>query len=180
MNIDIFGALFNNIKPSLSTVLFVAVVFIGFSLFVRKWEKLFGEARGKRPWPFRQRALLTDIETKMFLRLREAFPDALVFSQVALNRIVEFPADNKWLYKTGGKSVDFVICHAAALEVFFVVELDDSSHARRDRWQADEIKTAILEDARIPLFRWNVRRMPTIAEIRNIVDKRFPSVYFVQ
>jgi len=168
MKIDVFGALWK-VFPWL----LVPFVMLALFLVVEKWLKDWLRGKHlKRPWPYRPRPVITEIEETLFKRLQEAFPHMVILTQVAFNRIVEFPNERRWLNILGGKSLDFVVCRKNSANILFVAELDDSSHFRKDRQNSDEVKNAVLEDAEIPLIRWNVRNLPDVAEIRETVRKR--------
>jgi very-short-patch-repair endonuclease len=168
------------LKNTWPIILIFGAMFLVFGLFSNKIKELVRAIKDQRPWPYKKRNLMTFIEQRMFFRLQEAFPHANVFSQVAMNRILAFPDDNKWLYKLGGKSIDYVVCRKKDASILFAVELDDSSHEREERREADHLKTAALEDAGIVLFRWNTKNLPEAAEVRETVKKRLTDLNILQ
>lgn len=121
---------------------------------------------------YRRNVLLTQAEQVLFHRLCLAFPDHLVFAQVALNQLVAVDREikNKSIrtraqFKINPKSVDFVLCrkdgHAVA-----AIELDDASHQRADRQRADKEKSRALDEAGIALHRFEARNMPNVTQIK--------------
>jgi hypothetical protein len=60
-------------------------------------------------------------------------------NQAARNRIVS-------------KHVDFVICDAMTMEPLLGIELDDSSHERKDRKERDDFVDKVFEAAGLPLL----------------------------
>lgn len=53
------------------------------------------------------------------------------------------------------KSVDFVICDKVYIKPLLAIELDDKSHEREDRIERDEEVERILNEAGMPLLRFN-------------------------
>jgi very-short-patch-repair endonuclease len=66
---------------------------------------------------------------------------------------------NVWYNRIAQMSVDFVICTRDGA-VLTVIELDDSSHGRMNRPEADAKKDKALAAAGIPIIRWNVKAIP--------------------
>jgi very-short-patch-repair endonuclease len=54
--------------------------------------------------------------------------------------------------KISAKHVDFLICDPTTMRPRLAVELDDSSHGRRDRQERDEFVDRVFEAARLPLL----------------------------
>lgn len=118
-----------------------------------------------------KRTLLTEPEQVLFHRLRQAFPDRHVFAQVSLNQLVEVaPTVSDRRARTGlfnrinGKALDFVVC-GPDTSPLLVIELDDSSHNRRDRRRADRHKDEALGSAELRLVRVNVKKLPSVTEL---------------
>jgi Protein of unknown function (DUF2726) len=65
-------------------------------------------------------------------------------------------------------ALDFLIARPDT-SIIAAVELDDSSHLRSDRQDADARKGHALESAGVPLIRWRVGKMPDVASIRAAV-----------
>ena len=63
------------------------------------------------------------------------------------------------------KHVDFVICATGTITPRVVVELDDASHARRDRRERDELMDAAFAAAGLPLIHVVAQRQYAPAEI---------------
>lgn len=63
------------------------------------------------------------------------------------------------------KHVDFVICSPETMKPRVVVELDDTSHARRDRQDRDELVDSALQSAGLPIVRVTARRQYAPAEL---------------
>jgi hypothetical protein len=120
-------------------------------------------------WPYVPRELMTVPERELFVRLRQALPEYLIFSQVQLCRMIEVdPNEDKqaWFNRINRMSVDFVVCAPDGAKILAAIELDDSSHERADRLKADVKKDKALKSAGIRMIRWPVRGMPTSQQIR--------------
>ncbi|MEK7659756.1 MAG: DUF2726 domain-containing protein [Patescibacteria group bacterium] len=80
-----------------------------------------------------------------------------VFPQVHLSTILDnkIPGQN-WnaaLRHINQKSVDFVLCDKSYIAPVLTIELDDSSHERKDRIDRDHEVERILKQANLPLLR---------------------------
>jgi very-short-patch-repair endonuclease len=69
------------------------------------------------------------------------------------------------------KHVDIVACDPATLNVQFVVELDDSTHAQSGRQNRDQFVDNALRAAGIPIVHVNVRTGYTLQDIQNILSE---------
>lgn len=64
------------------------------------------------------------------------------------------------------KHFDFVLCNPADLQVAAVVELDDSSHAQRDRKDRDRFLDEACASADLPLIHFPVKAKYDVAAVR--------------
>ncbi|OEU62893.1 MAG: hypothetical protein BA870_02295 [Desulfuromonadales bacterium C00003094] len=64
------------------------------------------------------------------------------------------------------KHVDFVLCQPETLIVVGAVELDDSSHGRKDRKDRDDFVDRALESAGIQLVRFAARKGYAVTEVQ--------------
>ena len=132
--------------------------------------------RASAEWPVNARRVLTAPEQVLYHRLRAAFPELVVFGQVALSQLVEvrYVKGHHAVFNRISRLVaDFVVC-AADFRAIAVIELDDRSHQNERRADADRRKAAALEAAGIPLHRFNVKSLPSVEEIRNQVQPPAP------
>ena len=84
-----------------------------------------------------------------------------ILAQVALNRVLFLPNQpgrQSWSNKLRGRSLDFVVCDPATLRPMVAIELDDSTHDRRDRRARDDDVERLLSAAGLPLVRFKCRR----------------------
>lgn len=119
-------------------------------------------------WPYKEKRLLTAIEERLFFRLKEALPNHHIFVQVQLSQLVEIKKSHdfqKWFNRINRMSADFVVADEK-LKTLAVIELDDSSHNRPDRIEADQKKDKALLSAGIRVIRWKTKHMPSTEEIR--------------
>src|SRR6267378_593825 len=136
-------------------------------------KPLFGEPLPDAPWPVAARNLLSAREQSLYQRLLSLYPRHQVFVQVALSQLVDVDhnhpesASIRARYKQ--LVADFVLCRAD-LSVVAVIELDDRSHERRDRQDADARKTKALVDAGLRLVRIPAGALPSREKLREIID----------
>jgi very-short-patch-repair endonuclease len=124
-------------------------------------------------WPVRAHGPLSEPEQALYWRLREAFPEHVVLSQVALSQLVQVDNgnDRQAVFNRISQLVaDFVVC-TKAFDVVAVVELDDRSHETATRAAADARKTQALAAAGYRLVRLHVARMPSLAELQARVSQ---------
>ena len=131
------------------------------------------EAHGRdRSWPLEPTpTLLSEPEQVLYRRLVEALPEYRVLPQVQLARTLRFKRgrrDRAVWNRISQLSVDFLIARPDT-SIIAAVELDDSSHLRADRRDADARKGHALESAGVPLIRWQVGKMPDAAAIKSAV-----------
>jgi very-short-patch-repair endonuclease len=122
-----------------------------------------------RLWPLQpRRHLLSERERVLFQRLIQSLPEHIVLSQVQLLQVLDFRR-GRWNRAIFNRicqlSIDFLILNPDT-SIRAAIELDDRSHARRDRPWADARKTHALKSAGVPLIRWNARDLPDAETIR--------------
>jgi very-short-patch-repair endonuclease len=122
----------------------------------------------EKPWPLEvKRQLMTEREHALYQRLVQSLPSHIVLAQVQLLQVLNF--------KRGGRthairnrisqlSLDFLILNPDT-SIVAAVELDDSTHTREDRRQADARKNHALQSAGVPLIRWNAKSLPDASAI---------------
>ncbi|GEM_PF-1648936 len=94
------------------------------------------------PWPFYARNPLSSVEQVLYFRLCKALPQHMVLAQVQLSRMLGVKKGHNpqaWFNRISRMSADFVICTRDA-RVVAVIELDDASHQRAARQEADAKK----------------------------------------
>ncbi len=135
-----------NLGLCLSVVLLAAAFII---FLIRYFEK--------KSYPYRARPLLTKREHKFYLLLREeAYKKGLLICpKIGLKDLMEVTDKKyymKYFAKISQKHVDFVICDDD-FQVYFALELDDSSHDTEKAKEKDLFKDRAFKAAGIPLKR---------------------------
>ena len=108
--------------------------------------------------PYRQRDdFLSPAEFSFYRVLASAIGSrAVICPKVNLSDVfyVARPNENQaYRNKIDRKHVDFVICDPNTMQPRMGIELDDSSHGRRDRQERDEFVDRVFEAAGLPLLR---------------------------
>jgi len=112
--------------------------------------------------PYFRKNLLTETELILMRRLQAAYPEHYVFSQVQLSQFLGIPRGSdhmSWLNRINRMSADFIVCDAAA-NPLVVIELDDKSHDRKDRIEADAKKDRAIASAGIKMARIRAESIP--------------------
>jgi very-short-patch-repair endonuclease len=156
-----------------SVELFILAAFIVgiLALAVRELTRRSALERGAAEWPFYAKKVLTSPEQVLYHRLVKALPDHMVLAQIQLSRVLgvkrgfNFAA---WNNRINRLSLDFLVCRKDS-SVVAAIELDDSSHDRPDRREADARKAWALKSAGIRLIRWSTVALPDDAAIRAAV-----------
>ena len=129
----------------------------------------------KQRWPLEpKRYLLTDRERALFQRLRDALPGYVVLAQVQVVQLLAFERGRRTqgiFNRICQLSVDFVILRPD-MSIVAAIELDDATHARIDRREADARKTHALHSAGIQLIRWNAKTLPDVSAIATAFASR--------
>src|SRR6267142_1189501 len=125
-------------------------------------------AAGGADWPFYAKKPLSVPEQILYHRLVKTLPDRIVLTQVQLSRVLGVKKGfnfGKWNNRINRLSLDFVVCLKDST-VAAVIELDDSSHQRAARAEADRRKEQALKSAGVTLIRWSVNALPDESTIR--------------
>jgi len=121
-----------------------------------------------KPWPLEaKRQLLTERERALYQRLVQTLPSHIVLAQVQLLQVLNFQRGRRTQAiqnRISQLSLDFLILNPDT-SIVAAVELDDATHARQDRRQADARKSHALQSAGVPLIRWNAKSLPDTSAI---------------
>jgi hypothetical protein len=122
-------------------------------------------------------SLLTAAERSFYGALCQGLDSRYqIFAKVRLSDLIGVPGGTPralWHWnKINQKHVDFVLCTANDLTPQLVIELDDSSHARRDRRERDVVVDAALTAAGLPILRVQAQRTYAPAELRAMIEDR--------
>lgn len=120
-------------------------------------------------WPFYAKHLLSTPEQVLLHRLIKALPEHIILAQVQVSQVLGVHKGfnfNAWNNRINRLSYDFVVCNKDG-SVFAVIELDDKSHEREDRIEADRRKDRATASAGIRMIRWHVKSMPDESTIKS-------------
>lgn len=137
--------------------------------------KLGGTTKSIDELPYRLRDdFLSAAELSFYQVLCTALGNhAIVCPKVNLADIffVVRPNENQaYRNKIDRKHVDFLICDPTTMKPRCGVELDDSSHTRRDRQQRDEFVGDVFEAVDLPLVRIPARASYGVSEILALIE----------
>ena len=153
-------------------LLIAALVFLGVAAVVAKMLR--NRSRGSSTeWAVTARRVLSALEQVLYRRLLGACPELVVLSQVALSQLIDVRRGKgrQAVFNRISRLVaDFVVCTPDFVTVA-VIELDDRSHESALRADADARKSASLKAAGIPLLRFNVKALPSEAELRSAIPR---------
>lgn len=104
-----------------------------------------------------RKQLLSNAERTFFDVVRRVAPeDTVIYPQMRLASIIDVRSYAKRQYthfnRIQAKCVDFVLCDLSTSAPLLVIELDDSSHARKDRKERDQFVDAALHAANLPIL----------------------------
>ena len=152
--------------PALVVLALLAIAFV-----VLKRRASSGESDA--PWPFYAKKPLTQPEQVLYHRLVAAMPECIVLAQVQLSRVLGVKKGfsfNEWNNRISRMSLDFVVCLKDST-IVAAVELDDKTHEKASRVEADAKKEKALSAAGIALVRWQVSALPDENAIRQAFAK---------
>ena len=127
--------------------------------------------------PYRKRArIVTKAELRFYKSLQKAVQDDWeIFAMVRIADILQVKDGTKnrrnWVNKILAKHIDFVLCDPGSLEAICCIELDDSSHERKDRRERDIFVDDAFRSAGLPLVRIPVRASYLSREIRELIEE---------
>ncbi len=156
-------------KTLVVTLVLLAVVAAVFVMLKRRGSSVSGDA----PWPFYAKKPLTQPEQVLYHRLVAAMPECIVLAQVQLSRVLGVKKGfsfNEWNNRINRMSLDFVVCLKDST-IVAAVELDDKTHEKASRVEADAKKEKALSAAGVALVRWQVSALPDENAIRQAFAK---------
>lgn len=123
---------------------------------------------GGAPWPFYAKKPLSQPEQVLYHRLVAAMPECIVLAQVQLSQVLGVKKGfnfHEWNNRINRMSLDFLVCLKDST-IVAAVELDDKTHEKASRVEADAKKEKALSAAGVSLIRWNVSSLPDENAIR--------------
>lgn len=163
---------------------FMAVIGVGVILYkpgakkagVASEDHQFKDANGDIVKYNTRYGLLTKAERSFYGVLESVVPDDLVImSKVRIADVLVacktlHTNDKRRLFaKISSKHFDFVLCNKADLSFVAAIELDDSSHQRKDRIERDKFVDMACASAGFPLYHCKAKYAYQPEELRSIV-----------
>ena len=121
--------------------------------------------RSRAPLRLHKKAVMTAREQQMYHLLQAALPECTVLAQVAFSALVTGKG-RATRNRFDRKVADFVLC-SQQLHVIAVIELDDRSHAGRER--QDQDRDAMLKLAGYATLRYAA--FPTQQAVRSDIEQ---------
>jgi hypothetical protein len=152
------------VKVLVLALVVLAVLAVAFVMLKRRASSGAGDA----PWPFYAKKPLTQPEQVLYHRLVAAMPECIVLAQVQLSQVLGVKKGfifHEWNNRINRMSLDFLVCLKDST-IVAAVELDDKTHERASRVEADAKKEKALSAAGVALVRWNVSALPDENAIR--------------
>lgn len=144
-----------------------------------------GRSRSQKPppeknpvsFPYAKRdAFLSAGEFRFYEVLRLLVPEGYtLIAKVRLGDLffVSRPHENRGAQnKIDRKHVDFVICDSSTMQPSLAIELDDSSHERKDRTERDVFVDQVFEAAELPLLHVRVVQTYDATGLEEQIRKR--------
>jgi hypothetical protein len=150
-------------------IVLIALAAIVFAILKRRVASGTSDA----PWPFYAKKPLTQPEQVLYHRLVAAMPECIVLAQVQLSQVLGVKKGfnfREWNNRINRMSLDFIVCLKDST-VVAAVELDDKTHDKASRIEADAKKEKALSAAGVALVRWHVSALPDETAIRQAFAK---------
>jgi very-short-patch-repair endonuclease len=152
--------------PLIAILIALVVIVAAFSVLGARLERR--DASLAKPWPLEEkRQVLTERERALYQRLVQALPNHIVLAQAHLRQVLGFQRGRRSqsiANSVNQLSLDFLILNPDT-SIVAAVELDDATHSRDSRRQADARKSHALSSAGVPLIRWNAKSLPDTTAI---------------
>ena len=156
-------------KSLIFIALFLALAAVAFVILKKRASSVTGDA----PWPFYAKKLLTQPEQILYHRLVAAMPECIVLAQVQLSQVLGVKKGfnfHEWNNRINRMSLDFLVCLKDST-IVAAIELDDKTHEKPARIEADTKKDKALSAAGVTIIRWSVSAMPDEIAIRKALAK---------
>jgi hypothetical protein len=103
---------------------------------------------------YQKKNIQTSTEKIFYQILKQKLPNYYIGVQVSMSAIIESNIEDRKNYNRS--YLDYVICDEQVTRPLLIIELDDSTHNKEKRKDQDQMKNAIIQDAKIPLYRVKV------------------------
>ncbi|NLP25930.1 MAG: DUF2726 domain-containing protein [Clostridiales bacterium] len=155
----------NSFGEIVLSVLFILFVFyIIYRIY--RWLK-------PTPLPYVKKTLLSKNELRFYEKLRQITKkyDVHILSKIRMADIVEVKKGlkreewSKYFNKIKSKHVDFALAEPDTLEILVLIELDDKSHAQKDRIERDIFVDKVYSVTNIPIIHTYGNDMETLEQL---------------
>jgi len=157
------------VKVLILALVVLAVIVVALVVLKRRASSGTSDA----PWPFYAKRPLSQPEQVLYHRLVTAMPECIVLAQVQLSQVLGVKKGfnfHEWNNRINRLSLDFLVCRKDST-VVAAVELDDKTHEKASRVEADAKKDKALSAAGVALVRWHVSALPDENAIRQAFAK---------
>ena len=147
--------------------------------------KIFGidlgaTSQSNKTLPYRLRDdFLSPAEFSFYCVLKKAVQEEFtICTKVNLSDLFFVPRSKEsrsFLNKIDRKHVDFLLCEVATLRPVLGVELDDSSHSRKDRIERDQFVDSVFEAASLTLLRVPAAKTYRVSDIAGSIQQKVAS-----
>jgi hypothetical protein len=134
------------------------------------------DAKGAVTYPYKVRDdFLSAAELSLYHVLGQVVgTGAVVITKVRLADLffVQRPHENRAAFnRIAQRHVDFLLCHPQTMQPLLGVELDDASHARKDRAERDDFANKAFAAAGLPLLRIPAQRAYNTRELTEKINR---------
>ena len=134
------------------------------------------EGRAPATYPYKVRDdFLTHAELSLYHVLTHvAGTNAVVITKVRLADLfyVQRPNENRSAFnRIAQRHIDFLLCHPQTMRPLLGIELDDASHARKERIERDEFLDRAFAAAGLPLLRIPAQRAYNTRELEEKINR---------
>ncbi|MHB9131554.1 MAG: DUF2726 domain-containing protein [Armatimonadota bacterium] len=134
------------------------------------------DTKGKVTYPYKVRDdFLSAAELSLYHVLMQVVgTSAVVLTKVRLADLffVQRPNENRAAFnRIAQRHVDYLLCHPQTMQPLLGVELDDASHARKDRAERDDFVDNAFAAAGLPLLRVPAQRAYNTRELAEKINR---------
>ncbi|HHX57424.1 MAG TPA: DUF2726 domain-containing protein [Clostridiales bacterium] len=164
---------FINLEDNLLSILLIFIIcFVVYKVY--KWLK-------PVPLPYVRKPLLSKNELSFYKKLLPIAKryDVHILSKIRMADIIEVKKGlkredwSKYFNKIKSKHVDFALAEPETLEILVLIELDDKSHAQKDRIERDIFVDEAYSVANVPIIHTYGNDIETLEQL---IDKVLETV----
>lgn len=159
-------------------IIIIAIIIIGFFIYLSylKIIKSKGNkeiATDEMPYQLKD-SVLTEREKEAYSIIKEYCNnhELEVLAKIRLADFITTKCENKskdfytWFNKISAKHIDFLIVQKETFRPQLAIEIDDTTHNRKDRQQRDEFINKVYSKVGLPIYHcWSLKKEEIIAEM---------------